>query len=295
MKIDANTVLRFMEFSGCNNEYTAVHFLKKFRSLDDAVSSYYDQGCPEIEEPFGYTSIFDDSKVSHPNEEISTEEVTSNNGNENIIRKAFEEVAIEGLVNSENIEVFCNKLGINGESGYELYLLGFIGGCELYQHFENKHIKLIEKALKGKTDVKEFLRQEFESLKGDKYYQFLKVVYRWLVILINEANKGVKKGMETNSMLDFLADVLRDVIQPKLQGDVFEQLINYIINVDPETRKKKQIPMDTFAYLPFFLTSFKDINSLKMSQNEIDNLCSLPTLYSDFLTFMNKENNQQVK
>ncbi|EDR29873.1 hypothetical protein EDI_348830 [Entamoeba dispar SAW760] len=292
MKVDANTVLKFIEFSGCNNEYTAVHFLNKFRNLDDAVSSYFDQGCPEIEEPFGYTSLFDDSKVSQSNEEMSTEDVKSNSGNENIVRKAFEEVAIEGLVNCENIEPFCNKLGINGESGYELYLLGHIGKCELYQHFENKHINSIEKTLKGKSNVKEFLKQRFESLQGDEYYQFLKTVYRWLVILINEANKGVKKGMETNSMIDFLGDVLRDVIQPKLQGDVFEQLINYITKVDPEIRRKKQIPMDTFAYLPFFLTSFKDIKSLKMSQNEIDELYSLPTLYSDFLIFMNKENNQ---
>ncbi|KAL7720153.1 hypothetical protein QTN25_002671 [Entamoeba marina] len=128
-----------MEVSGCETEYTAYYFIRRSGSLDDAINNYFDRDCPYMDEPEGYKSIFSDDIT---NSSFSPVKKTSS-GN-NLIRKVFNDTNESGIVNSQNIEQFCKVLGIS-EDGVELYILGYVGECNLYQHFENKHIENIEK------------------------------------------------------------------------------------------------------------------------------------------------------
>ncbi|KAL7713550.1 Uncharacterized protein QTN25_008928 [Entamoeba marina] len=282
IKISVESILNFMEVSGCETEYTAYYFIKGAESMDIAVSNYFDRGCPYIDEPKGYKSVFSDD-IS----KSSSSPVKKTSSGNNLIRKVFNDTNESGIVNSQNIEQFCKALGIS-EDGVELYILGYVGECNLYQHFENKHIENIEKVFKS-DNIKQLCNDHFNRLKGDSYYKFLKIVYRWLVIVVNEMNKGLKQGDERFKMLDVLKDIYLVVLKPNLINAVFDNLLNFITTQHKESLKKGMIQMDSFSYMVMFLETYPTMGKLVMTPDEIDELYSVPPLYSDFIEFVNKK------
>lgn len=280
MKVNEENVTNFMEVTE-STEYTALYFLKKAMSMDDAVTSFFDRGCPVIDEPEDYKSIF--AKKT----ELKAPDLTKSG---NPIRKAFAKLSptSNGMINSSNIEEFAAELGIPCD-GVQFYVLGYLGKCKFFQHFEEKEIQEIEKYINCDETASQCCERFIRSLSTNEYYNFFSVIYRWLIITINEFNKTVASDEKT-TMLDQLETVYNDILSEEMKSsDVFKLVIDYMCHYHPESKKKGLVMMDTFAYMPVFLTTYKSPSQLKMTQEQIDDLCTLPSFYTDFLEYMNSK------
>ncbi|KAL7720154.1 hypothetical protein QTN25_002672 [Entamoeba marina] len=102
-------------------------------------------------------------------------------------------------------------------------------------------------------------------------------------------NKGLKQGDERFKMLDVLKDIYLVVLKPNLINAVFDNLLNFITTQHKESLKKGMIQMDSFSYMVMFLETYPTMGKLVMTPDEIDELYSVPPLYSDFIEFVNKK------
>ena len=280
MKPTVELILNFFEVSGCEHEYTAFFYIKNARSLEEAINNYFEAGCEQVREPRTFKSLFEDDvpKCASPPRPAKSGASTE-------LRNAFNKTSTNGLIDDTNIEAFCNELGIS-DSGIEIYILGFLGNCKQFQRFTEANIAEAEKELTARP-IKQQCLERFDALRGNKYYDFMKIAYRWLVDLLNNLNRGIPANQEKNTMLSFLQDVYATVLKENLKTPVFDLLINYITTTHPESLKRHSIQLDSFAYMPIFLETFRTVESLRLTQSQIDDMVSVPTLYSDFLEFIN--------
>ncbi|ELP95017.1 hypothetical protein EIN_252310 [Entamoeba invadens IP1] len=285
MRISEQNVLEFFDVSGSSSEYTAVYFLKSAQTMDEAISNYFDRGCPTIQEPGNYQTIFKSSKPKPAPAQVYK-------GNEKQLRNVFTKVALDGVVSSscENVETFCQELNISPD-GYETYVLGYLGKCALYQHFEEVHVANLEPQLVGYKDVKDFIQKKFASFEGDSYYKFLAHVYKWVLILLAEVNKTVAPGQPQTTMTDVVGDIYKDVLKPEYQTPLFDQFIDYELHRHKQTLKEKKIMKDAFSFLPTFLETFKTLKNILAIKDvdEREDLLALPTIYTDFIIDMKEK------
>ena len=280
MSVTQEQILQFMELVENVTEYTAYYFIKRNRTLDEAIGEYYDRGCPDIDEPKGYKSVFNDAPAKPAQE---TKPAVKKTGGNAALMKAFEECNEQGEISSrEAITQFCQKLGIN-EDGIEMYILGYLGNCLSFEKFRKENIEAIGDRIQG--NVKEECVKIFTTFSDNEYYKFLKTCYLWLKRIVNESERTQDKI----TMIEVLDDIYRVLLKEEMLGNVYTHLIEYITKVDKETLKKKYIQVDSFCYMPNFLKAHPTLESLKMSQDQIDDFVSYPDLYTSFLEHYNSK------
>ena len=328
MKATEDLVLLFFQTTGCIDEYTAVCYIQQATSIDEAVLLYFENGMQLFDTPRNYKTIFandmkeeivvideDDDDDQYEEDDNYNDYNDYNNYNNfnktnktnethetktKTIKEIFEECQINGVVSdeNENIQQFCEKLGIQSENSFELYYLSYLGECKESQLFEMKHIEKLMKFFGRRNNYKGYLKQKYNEMNNGEFYSFLSKIYDYLLIVLKRSeNLAMIENSENNqngentktTILDVIDYFYSDLLRKHYKSVVYNEVMDYMLNKHEETTKKKTILKDTFCFMPEFLEKFTTLNSLKMKETEIDNCTSFPTFYTDFLYYFNFE------
>ena len=260
--------------------WQANQYLQRYGNLDDALDAYEsDYNC----------NLSSRRKKKAPK---------TLKGNE-MITAAFNKFQKEDELDDDTFDSFCQEIKVPTDKFYP-YLICYLSSTKVYQLLRRGNIDILNKNPIPK-DIKKYLEEKYEDIKKNNFNKFLMYVHALLRDLLGRANKAnglmiikqekdfnvshasIKKGEMI--LIDFMQDVLKDLLpEGALDSRVYSLFVDYVRDV----KERGSLSKDAFSYIPSFLKLFPKVSSLKKTQQEIDEMVSLPILYTDFLTYYNE-------
>ena len=274
--------------------------IKNFISITqttDEVANYYMNHFYDVNEA---VEAFFNNPLTLPSDMKVKRETP--NKEKHIIFKTFEKYAENNVLSGENFTKFKEELKIE-ELPFSSYLIGYLSKANELEFMKKDDCLRMMTNVCFSNDVKNDFIKENERVIQREYHKYMIYIHLIINRFIHNSNKENKSADERGDVdmnksfadrtaenqiqfIDVLEDILREILPEKYTGNkVFELIIEYI----RDTKKRLSVTKDEFSFIVDFLNEFTEEKKLKMTDDQIDEKCYLPQLYTDFLEFYNKK------